>query len=222
MATKRKRSPDTQQLDDDDFPLPGTAILLQNLSLPSGVLTTNAWGDLKEQPVTVSLELRLRDGFDTAAGLDQLDDSTIHYGELAKRVRAACKAPLALEDMLEAIEAVVRGMSRKASGRHVVRQSVIDLNMGKASMFGSGLVVSIREWYNADGTSERVQSVVTLNDVRTMTLVGINQYERSGTQPVDVTLALWRDWKLPFPNQSGLERMLIEVRSCSSSDDKMN
>ncbi|WPH00883.1 Hypothetical protein R9X50_00371500 [Acrodontium crateriforme] len=197
--------------DESVFPSPGDKILLQNLTLPHGIRTTNAWGDPKDQPACVTITLHLRDGFNTAAGQDKLDDSTIHYGELAKRVRGSCSgAALSLADTLAAVRDAVVGLSAKPSG-FVVRLSEVQVRLGKASMFGSGGLVLVREWFGSEGRREKVQSVFSLCDVRTMTLVGVNAYERRGAQPVDFTLSLYTEGTLPVLDQSRLERMVIET-----------
>ena len=91
-------------------PGPGDVILLQNLQLPHGVVDRNCWGEAKEQPALVSVKLWLRDGFGSTAGSDALDQTTIHYGQLAKRIRASNGANQTVVELFEAVYGSVEGM----------------------------------------------------------------------------------------------------------------
>ena len=61
-------------------------VSLKSLRLSHGIVAP-IWGTPKEQPVLISVNLVLRDGFESTAGHDALDENTIHYGVLAKSIR---------------------------------------------------------------------------------------------------------------------------------------
>lgn len=63
-------------------------VSLRNLRLNHGIIAP-IWGTPKEQPALISVDLVLRNGFESAAGKDALDDNTVHYGILAKSIRGA-------------------------------------------------------------------------------------------------------------------------------------
>lgn len=82
-------------------------VSLKHLRLSHGIIAP-IWGTPKEQPALVSIDLVLSRGFDSAAGKDALDENTIHYGTLAKSIRAAAGGEsCTLEEFHLMVESVV-------------------------------------------------------------------------------------------------------------------
>ena len=172
-------------------PLLGPAVSVKNLQLPFGVLAPNVWGKLKEQPVLVTVVLHLNQGFASAASKDALDENTIHYGELAKQIRAVCTANQTILDILSNVEGVVGEMGKRKDGSFRVSLAAIDINLLKASVFGQMVTVARELRYDNFGQVETSQMSFTVQDTKIMTLIGVNDYERTGPQPVLASLELY-------------------------------
>ena len=118
-------------------------VSVRNLQLPSGAIAPNIWLERREQPALASVSLWLRNSFTSAASQDALDDSTVHYGELSKRVRAGCTGEegqrLALEAVLQAAEHMARKPKPDAESR--------DRRGGERSASGGG-----RRWGGGGGS----------------------------------------------------------------------
>ncbi|KAK5129908.1 hypothetical protein LTR08_002709 [Meristemomyces frigidus] len=200
-------------------------IAVKNLQLPAGVVAPDVWGKLKEQPALVSVTLILRGkGFSSAASKDELDDSTIHYGQLAKSIRAKCsRADQTVSDVLAGVGGVVELMASKGgkvNGEEwksfVVAQSIVEITLPKASMAGDGVTAMRQKSYDEAGRQVLSQGTFAVHDVKIMTLVGVNAYERTAKQPLIVSL--WVSWADDAevgafgPEQVfGLERKLVKI-----------
>ncbi|KAF2720039.1 hypothetical protein K431DRAFT_227450, partial [Polychaeton citri CBS 116435] len=167
-------------------------IAIENLQLPHGVVATNVWGKSKEQPVLISVHLILRNGFSSASDADELDASTIHYGQLAKLIRGASVANQTIVTVFTAVEEAVRQMSGKSSGRFLVERCTMEIKLPKAAMYGGdGLsLVSILSFDETGKATEVGGRAVVLEKCRLMALIGVNDYERSGKQPIETSIWL--------------------------------
>ncbi|KAK0255018.1 hypothetical protein LTR91_011633 [Friedmanniomyces endolithicus] len=168
-------------------------ISVKNLQLPAGVVAPDVWGKAKEQPALLTVSLVLRgEGFGKAAAGDRLDASTIHYGELSKRIRAACSHPSQTAGHVSAhAERVIADMSRKSPTSSIVARSIVDVHLPKASMYGDGITLTNITDYDERGRTRAVRRVFVVREVKLMLLVGVNGYERRGKQPV--LASLWLD-----------------------------
>lgn len=166
------------------------SVALKNLQLPFGVIAPDVWGKAKEQPAIVSIHLLLNGGFASASSKDELDESTIHYGILAKRIRSSCREGQTAGDLSQNVEGIITDMARKESGRFAVARSTVEVHLPKASMFGDGVTLINATTYDDSGKEVAASRVFSLKGVKIMTLIGVNSYERSNTQPLIVDLLL--------------------------------
>jgi dihydroneopterin aldolase len=181
-------------------------ICISELQLP-GVLAPDSFSRDKEQPATVSVSLTLRPGFSTAANKDELDASTIHYGELAKRIRGNFTSPLKVFEAFAKIEEDAIVMATKDSGRFILAKLVIELELPKMSMAGKGVAMRCEFQYNEDAGITGLQWVYSLREVQVMAIIGINDHERKNKQPLLVSCEVFHKGEQPY----GLERDLVEV-----------
>lgn len=199
-------------------PLNSDVISIKNLQLPFGVIAPDVWGKPKEQPALVSVTCLLRSGFVSAADRDALDNSTIHYGHLAKRIRASCAANQTAGHVSNNADRILAEMASKPDGRFILARSVIDVNLPKASMFGESLSLVNVTMYDESGRSVSVQRTFSVTNVRIMTLIGVNSYERSGKQPVVATVHLSLGPEMQSMDSSqtvalfNMEHALVQVR----------
>ncbi|KAK0944850.1 hypothetical protein LTR48_003474 [Friedmanniomyces endolithicus] len=178
-------------------------ISVKNLQLPAGVVAPDVWGKAKEQPALLTVSLVLRgEGFGKAAEGDRLDASTIHYGELSKRIRAACSTPNQTAGHVSAYaERVIAEMSRKTAASFIVARSIVDVHLPKASMYGDGITLTNITDYDERGRTRAARRVFVVKGVKLMLLVGVNGYERGGKQPV--LASLWLDLGDAGPLEGG-------------------
>ena len=169
----------------------GDLVAIKNLQLPFAVLAPNVWGIVKEQPALVTVTLGLRRGFTSAASNDALDHNTIHYGELAKRIRAGCTAGQTIASLCSSIEHVIHDMGLRPDGTTRVSRAVLQIDLPKASMFGNGLYLMRVVVYEEDGLYRSELPLLGISDVKIETLIGVNEYERNGKQPVVASLELY-------------------------------
>ncbi|KAK4552879.1 hypothetical protein LTR86_010011 [Recurvomyces mirabilis] len=160
------------------------AISIRHLQLPHGVIAPDIWSKPKDQPVLLNIKLELKNTFTSAASLDELDESTIHYGILAKKIRAASRQDQTLSQLLTAVHDVINSMGRKESGRFILARSEIELEMAKASMHGEGATLLRTVIYDKLGAQQEETNLFSVRNVKIMTLVGVNAIERSAKQPV--------------------------------------
>ncbi|KAK4952970.1 hypothetical protein LTR10_008675 [Elasticomyces elasticus] len=167
-------------------------ISVKNLQLPAGVVATDVWGKPKEQPALLTITLVLNGGFSSAASKDALDGSTIHYGELSKRIRSACgEQGQTAEGVTAHAERVICEMARKGEGKFIVARSVVEVSLPKASMYGDGVTMIRTTEYDGNGRARAAQRVFVVKEVKLMLLVGVNGYERTAKQPIIASLWLY-------------------------------
>ena len=189
------------------------AISIRHLQLPHGVVAPDIWSKPKDQPVLLHVTLLLKDTFTSAASLDELDESTVHYGILAKKIRAASQQDQTLEQLLSAAHDVIVSMGTKDSGRFILALSEIEIELPKASMHGDGAHLLRTTRYRELGASE-VTNAFSVNHVKVMTLVGVNKVERSARQPVVANMTLSTNSLHPKAMESlfRLENALVQAR----------
>lgn len=167
------------------------SIHVKKIQLPTPVLAPDVWGNLKEQPGLISVKLHLKTGFSTASNADKLDDSTIHYGNLTKRIRSNCGQTFTvLDNVLTSVESAIHDMATKEDGMFILTRSVVKLHLPKASMLGLEVVIAASTTYDDNGKSRNVAKSFSINDVTIPTLIGVNAYERAMKQPLVVSFKL--------------------------------
>ncbi|KAI7159942.1 hypothetical protein KC349_g3830 [Hortaea werneckii] len=194
-------------------------IHVKELQLPHGLVAPDVWGKSKEQPATITLTVSLKgDGFSTAADKDQLDQSTIHYGELSKRLRALNQPAQDVERFVDDAQTCVQAMATKAEGKFIVRRAAFRVTLPKVSMYGEGAVWTRVFEYDYCGKVTRRMGEYGLNEVKIMTLVGVNAYERQAEQPlligVNVTRWVQSEGEVEWPKMeamAGLETKVAEI-----------
>lgn len=168
-------------------------VSVRNLQLPSGAIAPNIWLERREQPALASVSLWLRNSFTSAASQDALDDSTVHYGELSKRVRAGCAGEegqrLALEAVFQAAEHMAH-KSKPDGDKFVAKRIAAKVTLPKASAFGDALTLSEVRTYDAKGAKTGGFRTFACKNLKVPTLIGVNAYERKGRQPLVVDFAL--------------------------------
>ncbi|KAF2481387.1 Dihydroneopterin aldolase-domain-containing protein [Neohortaea acidophila] len=163
-------------------------IQLINLQLPHDVIAPNIWGELKAQPALVSLKLGLMQGIESTASNDALDQNTVHYGELAKRIRGGCTAGQGLDALFALCERQVFQIARREDASSRIRDIEITVTFPKASLYGEG--VELVHSITCDGQGARKTHFYTwrIKEMKVMTLIGVNAYERRAKQPLVVHL----------------------------------
>ena len=208
---------------ENSTPTPETqaVVSIRNLQLPSGVIAPNIWHETKEQPALASVSLWLRESFTSAASQDALDDSTVHYGELSKRVRAIYESKdgqtSAVNGMFKAAEHMARKPKPDGNDKFVAKRIAAKLTLPKASAFGDELAMSEVRLYDEKGTKTNSFVTFSCKNLRIPTLIGVNAYERKGRQPLVVNFAIdlverlggsaMEEMEALFP----LERALVDV-----------
>lgn len=192
-------------------------VCVRDLQLPHGLVVPNVWGDYKEQPVFVSLELTLNPGFQTAASKDVLDQNTIHYGQLAKKVRAASTADQTDTGFRQRLDRILTEMSQRPDGTRRISRSKVDLCLQKGSMYGAVLrITTVTDW-DKDVSGWVSQACIRFEAMQVMTLIGVNEYERRRKQPLLVWLDVLMDDGLGVidpsmsPAVSGLEDVVVQA-----------
>ena len=177
-----------------ETPATQAVVSIRNLQLPSGVIAPNIWHETKEQPALASVSLWLRESFTSAASQDALDDSTVHYGELSKRVRATYESKdgqaSALSGMFVAAEHMARKPKPGGNDKFVAKRIAARLTLPKASAFGDELAMSEVRLYDEQGTQTHGFATFSCKNLRILTLIGVNAYERKGRQPLVVDFAV--------------------------------
>ncbi|OQO14243.1 hypothetical protein B0A48_01119 [Cryoendolithus antarcticus] len=195
---------------DPDFalqPANNSIVAVQGLQLDS-VLAPNIWGDIKAQPARVNVKVYLRNDFSSAAAADALDDSTLHYGNLAKRIRKACVPETAVPSILGVIIDNAVGLGTKGS----IAEIVVELILPKACTYGEAVHLSESRVYSINDNASIVQQKFECRRMKLMVLVGVNAYERRGKQPLIVDLSIGGTTIYAAINELvNLERYLADI-----------
>lgn len=185
------------------------------------VSAPTVWSVPKVQPALLTIHLILRNGFGTAANQDALDENTIHYGDLAKRIRAQCQDKPTLEALFPLVETVYSDMALRKDGTCRLSRSMVVINLSQASMHGESCELVDIQDHERNGKSLPSGWQFRIKDIKIMLLIGLKNEERERKQPVVINLDLILDAEKDVSNESitrrnsalfNLERKLIEVR----------
>jgi len=178
------------------LPLGNTEVIhLKRLNLPVPLRVPDIWGQAKDQPAQISVHLTLSPGFSTAASLDALDESTVHYGQLAKAIQGVVKSTSAeagafrCVDAFSTVQNVVKAMAMRRDGSCRLSRFETVIHAPKASLYGDGVDLAALFEYD-DGEWNDGRFTLSLLNMRLMVLIGVNDKERTGRQPVIVDLDL--------------------------------
>ncbi|KAK3691968.1 hypothetical protein LTR37_018328 [Vermiconidia calcicola] len=167
-----------------------STVQIKRLQLPSGILLDNIFGKPQEQPAYVTLTLHLRTSFQTAADKDALDESTIHYGQLAKGIRKHCTGVQARLEILKRTISVIRQMAEKADGTSRLTSATFCLHLPKSSLYGDGWDWIIIMHFSEAGEPTSMELTTRVEGMRFMALIGVNDYERTSRQPLVAKLVI--------------------------------
>lgn len=184
------------------------SVALKNLQVE--IIAPNVWGTPKEQPALVSVFLTLSHGFESAASKDAVDQNTVNYGTLAKRIRAGCEKNQTLETFSSMVENIVVDMSMREDGTCRVSRSIIQVKLPRASMYGQSMELTTIMSYNDSGESTLPQRMFGLRNMKLMVLIGVKDEERTGKQPLVADLNLSMGAK-PKENVSSMNAALFSV-----------
>ncbi|KAI9821108.1 MAG: hypothetical protein M1827_003842 [Pycnora praestabilis] len=172
---------------DRRIPSPTDIISVRNLSI-SATVSVDGWGRWKYQPVLISITLSLAQSVASAAASDEVDQSTVHYGNLSKNVMQAvgkkAKEEMVMEDFIHLVEDAACGTVPFPA---LIETLEVEVFLSKGSLAGKGAGL---QWARAFGIGE-VSRVLFLRDVGVRTVIGVNQNEREMKQ--QVVANLWVD-----------------------------
>lgn len=172
----------------------------------------DAWGRKKPQPALVTVALSLAGSFDSAAAADALDQSTVHYGQLSKRIKSAIDGSVDHVETRILAEQIIAPAIKETAGEHGnLKAFEIDIFYPKASMYGAGAGYSY-SFFTSTQTEFAESKVLYLRDVRIPCIIGINPNERQQKQPVVVNLWIERVDRHRSNDYTKLETMLVQVR----------
>lgn len=184
---------------------------IQNLVFPDGLTALTLWQTWKPQPASLNLSLTLDPGFASAASKDALDANTVHYGNLSKRIRlTGCpKLPMAIMS----IEYDVREMARREDESTRLGNWRLEVMLPKAGTVAETVVVG--SFWRGEALKGRW---IEWKDLNLRVLIGVNEIERTGRQPLGLELGLWCEGDGNgmlgrLMEGFGIEEKLIEVRS---------
>jgi len=176
------------------------------------IVGTDAWGRKgKDQPVLISVSASLRKPFESASSEDAVTGNTIHYGVMSKAILGACKLfsldPSKeanwLSDLVDIIHSGLvkdaftgTGESHERLGPPLTAASIISLLeikvlLPKASLLGNG--VSLTKYMMFDPAQEAAvleSWLLTFDDLKIPTLIGVNPNERLAKQLVVATVKI--------------------------------
>lgn len=193
-------------------------ITIKKLQLPYGIIAPNVWGEYKAQPVLLSLALTLNPGIGSAADKDALDQNTIHYGHLAKRIRGGASSDQTLSQCTAMVGDILYDMGQRDDHTFRLSESKMQLTFPKASMSGETFEIQRSATHGSDGTVSSPRTNFSICGMKVMTLIGVNANERQAKQPLLVGLELCVDSKtIPWDLDAtarlfGVEHSLVQVR----------
>ncbi len=160
--------------------VPTSVVEIKNLQLSHPVLRQNVWGHEKEQPCSLTVALELLHPF--TASSDDLENS-IHYGNLAKSIRASIDKTVWPNELLRQVEELCLRMGDRPAGQ-LIQCIKLELYLPKASMTGDCLVLCKMMNISSNGDVSATTQHVSVKKMRCMALIGINDYERKAKQPI--------------------------------------
>ena len=186
-------------------------IEIKDLSLEhSQRIGYDAWSRKKQQPLSITVRLALRSAFTTAAASDALDDSTMHYGHLAKRLRGLRPAS-GWERVDEFARRVHEAICDPATARRLLEGCEVTVAMPKATLLGTSVFLKSDIAYQQDSKQANDTLTLHLHSINIATLIGVNAHEREHKQPLVFDI-----WIFSLPGSaSGLyteiEAQLVKV-----------
>lgn len=172
----------------------------------------DGWGRKREQPVSISVILSLRQPFATAALADQVNESTVHYGNLSKLVAANVNRPdQAWRGPNDMIQALALTAMEAAPQLSLLAAIEVDLCFLKASLNGDGICMHLKNSQESDVTSITLQ----LCNIRMPALVGVNSHERNMKQAIVVNV--WVDRVQTHLSEHSFELEPIVVKTVEES-----
>ena len=130
----------------------------------------DGWGRRKEQPLLVSLRLSLRNPFTSAAAKDSLDESTMHYGLLAKRLRSV--HPASDWESIEALAGRIHDAAcNPTHAPQLLQACEVEIHLPKATLLGQEVSYVSRRRFANDGSEPRLDLALHLKAVTILTSV---------------------------------------------------
>lgn len=185
-------------------------ILLQHLNLQHAQhVGTDAWGRAKEQPILLSVAVSFKKPFSSAASNDALDDSTIHYGQLAKSLRGLSASTT--WETLESFAARLQDrMTVLAGSQDLLESCRVLIHLPKASLLGKGVNFLRLADFSKPGETAITQ-MIHLDAINVPVLVGVNANERARKQPLLFHLYITSVTGNSAEKYADLEARLVEV-----------
>lgn len=184
---------------------------LKSLALPQPILAPSPWTHFQPsgtisrettiklrwqpQPGTVSINLSLMPpAFVTVARGDVLDGNTMHYGILAKSIRAKLAADqieeLDIYSVFESVTELVReqcrliGPDRQSNSLAPIRKMMVQVEFPRAGMFAKELRLGEETDFTRSSETPGHRAWFELCELRMEVLIGVNDYERAAPQQV--------------------------------------
>lgn len=174
----------------------------------------DAFGNVKAQPVKISTVIPVVGTITSAAEADEVDQSTIHYGELRKAIlrdvrSAATKEHLSLDDLASLVAATVRELAGARA-----EQFKVGICLPKASAWGTGIRYYL---FCGKSSGQRCGQALQIENLRVHAIIGVNSHERLTRQPVIVNV--WID-PLTTPSAADsyieIEQIIVKTIEASS------
>lgn len=188
-------------------------VSVRDLTLLNPVQLIDAWGNPGEQPVLVSIHVALRRPFKSAASSDAVDESTVHYFELAEAIRNRDSIRRStLDQQAEGIEGELWSLKeQKGLADDLIERVEVEVLLPKASMLGESVRYRRRTHCKEDSKQRETTRSLHLQNVCVPTLIGVLDFERTGKQPVVINLWLEKVPSDASDIYSELERDLVKV-----------
>ena len=156
------------------------------------------------------MRLALKSAFTTAAASDALDDSTMHYGHLAKRLRGVRPAP-GWERVDEFAGRVHEAICDPATAQRLLNCCEVKVGMPKATLLGTSVFLTSTMVYKEDQQQANKTFTLHLHSINIATLIGVNAHEREHKQPLVFDI-----WIFDLPGSasglySEIEAQLVKV-----------
>ena len=152
----------------------------------------DAWGRRKPQPVNISVVLSLKKPISSAATNDKIDSSTVHYGDLSKRIVSVVEN---VSERWTSPDALARDLVFQLVPTTFVARSFyaveVALDFQKASLLGDG--INLTTSYAPE--SQVFSEVLQIRNLRVPSIIGVNAHERHMKQMVVVSV--WFDRIMP-------------------------
>ena len=158
-------------------------IRIRDLST-NAIAGLDAWARSKIQQVLISVTILFHESLASAAERDDVDSSTVDYGQLCKHFTSMIQQDITGEPMSLGAMAGSLGLVVKETMGYKPELKV-EIFLPKASLLGSGVR------YQLCGTGYEVHSeVLQIEDIAIPTIVGLNRHEREMRQMILVSIAI--------------------------------